>query len=144
MKIALASDHAGREYRKSIGARLAAQGHQVTDLCVADGLEKADYPAYARQAARAVAEGACERGILLCGTGTGMAMAANKIKGARAASCACETTARLARLHNNANILTLGARILGLDLAQTLVDIFLATGFEGGRHQARVDQVEAD
>ena len=142
MKIALASDHAGREYRKMIGARLAARGFTVTDLGAADGVEKADYPEYARQAARAVAAGTCDRGILICGTGTGMAIAANKVKGVRAANCADETTARLARLHNDANILALGARLLGPELAQTLVDVFLSTGFEGGRHQARVDQLE--
>ena len=144
MKIALASDHAGREYRKAIGASLAARGFTVVDLGAADGVEKADYPDYARKAAQAVAAGTCDRGLLICGTGTGMAIAANKVKGVRAANCACEMTARLARLHNNANILALGARVLGLELAQALVDVFLGADFEGGRHQARVDRLEAD
>ncbi|MDR3038815.1 MAG: ribose 5-phosphate isomerase B [Candidatus Adiutrix sp.] len=143
MKIVLASDHAGRDYRKIIRDRLAAQGFSLTDLGVADGLERADYPEYARQAAAAVVGGAADRGILICGTGTGMAMAANKVKGVRAANCTCEIMARLARSHNDANILTLGARILGLELAQAIVAAFLTTGFDGGRHQERLDKLES-
>jgi ribose 5-phosphate isomerase B len=142
MKIALASDHAGREYRRIIGDDLVRKGFAVTDLGAADGVERADYPDYARLAAEAVASGACELGVLICGTGTGMAMAANKFKGIRAANCTGELMARLARSHNNANILTLGARLLGLEQAQAVVEAFLTTGFDGGRHQARLDKLE--
>jgi len=97
MKIALASDHAGREYRRILGADLVRRGFTVIDLGLPDEVEKADYPDYARKAAEAVTSGACERGILLCGTGTGMALAANKFKGVRAANCTGELMARLAR-----------------------------------------------
>jgi ribose 5-phosphate isomerase B len=142
MKIALASDHAGREYRMTIGADLARKGFAVTDLGAPEGMERADYPDYARLAAEAVASGVCDLGILVCGTGTGMAMAANKFKGIRAANCASELMARLARGHNDANILALGARLLGPELAQAIVEAFLTTGFDGGRHQARVDKLE--
>jgi ribose 5-phosphate isomerase B len=141
MKIALASDHAGREYRRLIGADLIQKGFSVIDLGLPDGVEKADYPDYARKAAAAVVSGACDRGILVCGTGTGMAMAANKVKGVRAANCTGELMARLARSHNDANILTLGARLLGLELALAIVEAFLTTGFDGGRHQARLDKL---
>ena len=142
MKIALASDHAGREYRLLIGADLAQKGFTVADLGVPEGVETADYPDYARKAAEAVASGACDRGILICGTGTGMAMAANKFKGIRAANCTGELMARLARCHNNANILALGARLLGLELAQAIVEAFLTTDFTGGRHQDRLDKIQ--
>jgi ribose 5-phosphate isomerase B len=141
MKIALASDHAGREYRRLIGADLIRQGFSVIDLGVPDEVEKADYPDYARKAAVAVASGACDRGILICGTGTGMAMAANKFNGVRAANCTGELMARLARSHNDANILALGARLLGLELAQAIVEAFLTTDFDGGRHQTRLDKL---
>ena len=142
MKIVLASDHAGRDYRRIIGGRLAERGFTIIDLGVADGVERADYPDYAFKAAEAVAGGAADRGVLICGTGTGMAIAANKVKGVRAANCACEMTARLARNHNDANILTLGARVLGLELAQAVVEAFLAAGFDGGRHRDRVERLE--
>jgi len=141
MKIALASDHAGREYRKIIGAALARQGFAVTDLGPPDEVESADYPDYARKAAEAVLSGVCDRGILICGSGTGMAMAANKFKGIRAANCTGELMARLARRHNDANVLALGARLLGPELALAIVEAFLTTGFEGGRHQARLDKL---
>ena len=142
MKIALASDHAGREYRKIIGADLARRGCSVVDLGVPDGVEKADYPDYARKAAEAVASGTCDRGILFCGTGTGMALAANKFNGIRAANCTGELMARLARRHNDINILTLGARLLGLEMVRAIVEVFLDTGFDGGRHQARLDKLD--
>ncbi|MDR2934430.1 MAG: ribose 5-phosphate isomerase B [Candidatus Adiutrix sp.] len=142
MKIALASDHAGREYRKAIGADLASQGFSVIDLGVPDGVESADYPDYALKAAEAVASGACDRGVLICGTGTGMAMAANKVKGVRAANCTGELMARLARRHNDANVLALGSRLLGLELALAIVEAFLTTGFDGGRHQARLAKLQ--
>ena len=142
MKIALASDHAGREYRRTIGADLARRGFTVMDLGAPDGVEIADYPDYARQAALAVSGGAYDRAILICGTGTGMAMAANKFKGIRAANCTSELMAQLARRHNNANVLALGARLLDLERAQAIVEVFLATGFDGGRHQARLERLE--
>ena len=142
MKIALASDHAGREYRRTIGADLAQRGFFVLDLGLSDEAEKADYPDYARKTAEAVVGGTTDRGILICGTGTGMAMAANKFRGIRAANCTSELMAKLARRHNNINVLALGARLLDLELARAIVEIFLTTGFDGGRHQDRLDLFE--
>jgi len=142
MKIALASDHAGREYRKIISSDLAQKGFIVTDLGLSDELEKADYPDYAQKTAEAVLSGASDRGILICGTGTGMAMAANRFRGIRAANCTGELMARMARRHNDANILALGARLLGLELARAIVEAFLTTDFAGGRHQARLDKLQ--
>jgi len=142
VKIALASDHAGREFRRIIGADLARRGFGVLDLGPSDEVEKADYPDYARKAAEAVSGGTCDRGILICGTGTGMAMAANKFAGIRAANCTSELMARLARQHNDINILTLGSRLLELELARAIVEVFLTAGFDGGRHQARLDLLQ--
>lgn len=102
-----------------------------------------DYPDMAEAVAEKITSGECEKGILLCGTGIGMSMAANKIKGIRAAVCSDEFSAKYTRLHNDANILCMGARVIGAGLAAELVDIFLNTGFEGGRHQRRVDKITA-
>lgn len=140
MKIIIASDHAGRNLKKTVLNHLAAKGFEVIDMGVPDTMEKADYPDYAMPLARDVAAGLCDFGVLVCGTGMGMAMAANRVKGARAANCANEFLARMTRAHNNANILALGERVIGEGLALAIVDMFLETPYEGGRHQARLDK----
>jgi ribose 5-phosphate isomerase B len=141
VKLIVASDHAGRRLKRAVLVHLAAKGFEVRDLGVDDSTERADYPDYARPLAEEVAAGKYDLGILVCGTGTGMAMAANKIPGARAANCTCEFLARMARAHNNANILALGERVLGEALALDIVEAFIAASFEGGRHQARLDKI---
>ena len=140
MKLIIASDHAGRNLKKAVSLHLAEQGLDFKDLGVGEEVERADYPDLARPLAEAVARGEYDLGILVCGTGTGMAMAANRVHGARAASCTNEFMVRMARAHNNANILTLGERVIGEGLALDLVDLFLKIPFEGGRHQNRLDK----
>lgn len=140
MKLIVASDHAGRQLKKTVLNHLLAKGLEVKDLGVPDGVARADYPDYAQPVAQAVAGGEYTFGILVCGTGIGMAMAANRIAGARAANCGDEFLARMTRAHNNANILTLGERHVGEGLALAIVDVFLATEFEGGRHQDRLNK----
>ena len=140
MKIAIATDHAAVALRKKIILVLEEGGHQVADLGPAEG-ESVDYPDYAVKVARRVAEQEADFGILLCGTGIGMSIAANKIKTIRAALCHSEETARLAREHNDANVLCLGARILDEATVNACVKIFLATAFEGGRHEKRVQKI---
>ena len=140
--IALASDHAGLPLKREIMALLEDMHLDYRDYgtCSADSC---DYAVYAQRAARAVAGGECERGILCCGTGVGISMAANKVKGIR---CACVSdcySAKMTRLHNDANMLAMGARVVGADLGRMIAEIFLTTGFEGGRHQRRVDQIMA-
>ncbi len=141
MRIALASDHAGYGLKQELAARLAAQGHEVDDLGT-HGTASVDYPEFGFAVARAVTSGAAERGVLVCGTGIGISIAANRVPGARAARCTSEFDARLARQHNDANILCLGARVTGPGLAEAIVDAFLAAGFEGGRHARRVAMID--
>ena len=142
MHLAIGSDHAGYRLKETITSSLLDAGHAVDD--VGTGSEASvDYPDFAADVARRVVSGACDRGILVCGTGVGMAMAANKIDGVRAAAAGDLESARLARAHNDANILTLGARITRPDLALAIVRLFLETPFEGGRHQRRVDKIRA-
>lgn len=140
MRLIIANDHGGRRLKKAVLNHLVEKGLTVKDLGVSDEVDRADYPDYAIPLAEAVASGAYDLGILICGTGTGMAMAANRVRGARAANCFNEFLARKARAHNNANILTLGERSLGEDLALAIVDAFLETPFEGGRHQERLNK----
>jgi len=142
MKIVIGCDHAAPEYREMIKEELLAAGHEVVDLGVRAG-EKADYPDVAAKAGRLVADGTCERGILICGTGIGMSIAANKIPGVRAACCSDPTSARLCRSHNDANVLCFGQRIVGSETAKELVEVFLRTSFEGGRHERRVGKISA-
>jgi ribose 5-phosphate isomerase B len=141
VRIAIAADHAGYSLKETIKQAL----NPAVDLMDLGTHSDAsvDYPDFAAAVARRVASGACDRGILVCGTGIGMAMAANKIAGVRAATVWTADTARLAREHNDANILALGARVLPADLAVSLVRIFLETPFAGGRHQGRVTKVDA-
>lgn len=142
VRIAIGSDHAGYHLKEIIKSRLLESGTEVDDLGTTSDAS-VDYPDYAAAVAERVASGASDRGILVCGTGIGMAMAANKVHGIRAASATDLESARLGRKHNDANVLALGARITSTDLALELVQTFLDTPFAGGRHQRRVDKVMA-
>ena len=140
MKIGIGNDHSALEMKKEIIAFLEEKGHQVVDYGTASE-ESCDYPIFGEIVARAVASGEVEQGILICGTGLGISLAANKVKGIRAAVCSEPFTAKMARAHNNCNILAFGARVVGAELAKMIVDTWLDTEFEGGRHQRRVDLI---
>jgi ribose 5-phosphate isomerase B len=140
VRIAIASDHAGFVLKGIVADHLRSQGHQVDDLGT-DSEEPVDYPKFCAACARAVVAGPADFGIVLGGSGHGEQIAANKVHGARAALCHDEFTARLSRQHNDANVLSLGARILAPELALVIVDVWLATAFEGGRHLARIAEV---
>lgn len=140
MKIVIGSDHAGFDLKETIKTHLTGQGHEVHDVGTFDK-SSCHYPAIAKEVALAVSSGDYPRGILVCGTGIGMSMAANKVHGVRAAALSDCFTAEATRKHNNANILCLGERTVGPGLALLLTDIFLKTEFEGGRHQTRVDMI---
>lgn len=142
MRIALASDHAGYAYKIQIAAWLIEQGHEIEDFGT-DSDASVDYPDFVFPAARAVASGQCERGIVLGGSGNGEAIAANKIKGIRCTLCWDEESARFARAHNDANMLSLGARLITDEMALQIVAIWLETPFEGGRHIPRVKKLDA-
>lgn len=142
MKIAIASDHAGFQYKQAIAAVLRAQGHEVVDFGTSS-TDSVDYPDFIRPAAAAVASGQCERGIVLGGSGNGEAMAANRQRGVRCALCWNVESARLARAHNDANMLSLGERMVSQELALEIVATWLATPFEGGRHVARIQKLDA-
>jgi ribose 5-phosphate isomerase B len=142
MRIALGADHAGYELKQELKSYLVAHGHAVDD-CGTASTASCDYPDFAHAVAVRVAGGSVERGILICGTGIGMAVAANKTPGVRAANITSELEAQLSREHNDLNVLTLGARILGEAQAKKIVDLWLATPFAGGRHQRRVDKITA-
>jgi ribose 5-phosphate isomerase B len=141
MRIAIGSDHAGFELKEQLAARLRAAGHDVLD-CGTQSPEPADYPVYARAVARAVAGGEAGAGVLVCGTGIGVSIAANRVRGVRAARCLSEYDARMARRHNDANVLCLGSRVTGSGLAEAILDAFLDAGFEGGRHARRVALID--
>ena len=137
MKIALGCDHGGYELKQFIMKTLEKLGYEYEDFgCYS--LESCDYPDFGAAAARAVAEGKCDRGIVICTTGIGISIAANKIKGIRCALCGDSYSAEMTRRHNDANILAMGARVLGPGLALKIVDTFLNTEFEGGRHARRI------
>ena len=139
-RIAFGSDHAGFDLKQHLIARLAAAGHEIIDHGT-DSTESVDYPAFCAAAARSVRDGDADYGIVMGGSGQGEQLAANKVRGVRAALCNCLYTARMARQHNDANVLAIGGRVVGLGLAEEIVDLFLSTPFEGGRHQRRVDQI---
>ncbi len=140
-RIAIGADHAGFRLKEVVGRHLREQGHEVVDLGSHDE-ERCDYPDFGAAVARAVAvEKAADFGVCVCGTGIGIAMAANKIPGARAAVVHDATTARLAREHNNANVLCLGARISGEQVATDALDAFMRAEFQGGRHTGRIDKI---
>jgi ribose 5-phosphate isomerase B len=141
MKIAIASDHAGYRYKEAIKQHLQHGDFEVIDFGT-DSEESVDYPRFVLPAAAAVASGECERAIVLGGSGNGEAMAANRVRGVRCAVCWDETTARLARLHNDANAISLGQRLISIERALQIVDVWLATPFEGGRHVDRLRQLD--
>jgi ribose 5-phosphate isomerase B len=140
MKIAIAADHAGFALKEKLREQLAGKGHEVIDFGTGSA-ESCDYPDFAQPVAREVAGGRCDRGILVCSTGIGMAIAANKVAGVRAAPVQSTEEARLTREHNDANVLTLGARHLDEPQAMELIELFLQTEFAGGRHARRVAKI---
>lgn len=140
MNLALGSDHAGFRYKQELATFLAEQGHTIRDAGT-HSLDSVDYPDFAVAVARAVASGEAEFGVLVCGSGIGVSITANKVSGVRAANCLTEEMARLARQHNNANVVTLGERLISLDTTKAIVVAFLATPFEGGRHAGRVSKI---
>lgn len=141
MIIAVGSDHAGYELKEEIKKYLIEKGHTVKD-CGTDSTESCDYPVFGRAAAEVVREEEAERAIVICGSGIGISIAANKVPGIRCALCSEPLSAELSRRHNNANALAMGARLIGSDMAKRIVDVFLSTEFEGGRHQRRIDKIE--
>lgn len=141
MRIALGSDHAGFRYKEAIRAFLEREGHEVRDFGT-HSPEPVDYPVFVRPAAEAVADGTCERGIVLGGSGNGEAIVANKVRGVRCALCWSVETARLAREHNDANVISIGERTIPEELALEIVNVWLETPFAGGRHARRVAMIE--
>jgi len=142
VRIAIGSDHRGFALKEALKELLGELGHEWVDFGC-EGEEPVDYPGIARPLGEAVAAGEYERGILICGNGVGMSIAANKVKGVRAALCQNSFTARLARRHNDANILCLGAWCIGRGLAEEIVRVFLSEDFEGGRHARRLEKIRA-
>lgn len=143
MRVVIGSDHAGFEQKQRLAQHLTDAGMTVTDVGTTDGEESVDYPDFAIVAARRVAAGEADFGVLVCGTGIGMAIAANKVHGVRAANVTTPEFARLAREHNNANVVTVSARFVPTQVNQEIVDTFLATPFAGGRHADRVAKIAA-
>ncbi len=142
MRIYLGADHAGFQLKEHVGQTLGALGHEVVDVGT-DGEDSVDYPDYAREVGVAVRNGDAEVGVLVCGTGLGMAIAANKVPGVRAVQVSDPEMARMARLHNNANVITLPGRHITPQTADAVLAAFLGTQFEGGRHQRRIDKISA-
>ncbi len=142
MRIAVGSDHAGFEMKQVLAEHLRDLGHDIVD-CGTHSEERVDYPDFGAAVGRAVAGGEADGGLCVCGSGIGIAMAANKISGIRAATVHDVTSARLARAHNNANVICMGQRLLGPEVARECLDAWLGAAFEGGRHVARVDKLDA-
>jgi len=142
MRIHLGADHAGYQLKEHVKTALGTMGHDVVDVGT-HAEESVDYPDFAEAVGRAVASGKADAGVLVCGTGLGMAIAANKVPGVRAVQASDPEMARMARLHNDANVLTLPGRYIGPEQAAAVVDAFLSTAFEGGRHQRRIDKIDA-
>ena len=142
MKIALACDHGGLNLKSEIIKELKSKGHEVVDFGT-NSTDSCDYPDFALPAAEAVAHGECERGIVVCSTGIGVSIVANKVPGVRCAHCHDTYCAEFTRLHNDANVLALGEKVVGAGYALKIVNTFLSTEFEGGRHQRRVDKITA-
>jgi ribose 5-phosphate isomerase B len=143
MRIVIGSDHAGFDQKQHLARYLANQGHEVTDVGTSNSEDSVDYPDFAHAVGRAVAGGEADFGVLLCGTGIGMAIAANKVAGVRAANVTDAEFARLAREHNDANVVALSARFVPIGTNEEITDAFLDTRFAGGRHAARVAKIEA-
>ena len=141
-RIIMGSDHAGYNLKLKVKAHLEARGFEVVDVGT-NTPESCNYPVYADALCKAITAGEADLGILVCGTGIGMSIAANKHKGIRAACCENTFSARMTRMHNDANVLCIGERVMGYGLACDMVDLFVDTPFEGGRHQARVDDLNA-
>jgi ribose 5-phosphate isomerase B len=141
MRVAIGSDHAGVTYKAMLIESMREMGHEVTDFGT-HSEEAVDYPDFIRPVAEAVARGDFERGVVLGGSGNGEAIVANKVRGVRCALCWDATTARLARQHNDANVVSIGQRVVGAETARELVRVFLTTDFEGGRHQKRLEKIE--
>ncbi len=142
MKIAIGCDHVGYELKGAVIRHLEEEGHECVDYGC-DGTQSTDYPIYGERVGRAVAGGDCDLGVLICGTGIGISLAANRVRGVRAAVCSEAYSAELTRRHNDANIIAFGARVVGEGTALSIVDAFLGASFEGGRHKRRVDMLEA-
>lgn len=140
MKIAIGCDHGGVEHKNAILEHLKERGFEVKDFGIYE-VKSVDYPDIAKPVALSVRDKECDLGILVCGTGIGMSLAANKVKGIRAAVCSDHFSAKYTRLHNNSNILCLGGRVIGIGTALELADLFVDTQFEGGRHQLRIDKI---
>ena len=140
MKIGIANDHTAVEMKKEVTAYLESLGHEVVNFGT-DRTESTAYPIWGEKVANAVASGEVEKGIAICGTGLGISLACNKVHGIRAAVCSEPYTAKYGRLHNDCNILCFGARVIGIEMAKMMLDAFLTTEFEGGRHQRRVDEI---
>ena len=140
MKIAMGSDHGGFALKQHLKTYLENKGCLVED-CGTDSTQSCDYPDFGRLAAEAVASGRCERGLVICTTGIGISISANKVRGIRCALCSEPLSAEMTRRHNDANMLALGGGMIGPNMAERIVDVFLSTAFEGGRHQRRVDKV---
>ena len=142
MKIAIGSDHAGFDLRHVLQDYLREKGYEVIDYGCPEKVS-VDYPVYGRAVAEAVKRGECDMGVLVCGTGFGISLAANRVPGIRAVNCVDAYTAQLARRHNNANVLAFGARVIGIEMAYMIIDNFFDTAFEGGRHARRVAMMDA-
>lgn len=142
MKIAIACDHGGLNLKNKISAHLKAAGHEICDFGT-DSTDSCDYPDFALPAAEAVASGDCERGIVVCSTDIGVSIVANKVPGVRCAHCHDSYCAEFTRLHNDSNVLALGEKVVGEGYALKIVETFINTKFEGGRHQRRVDKITA-
>lgn len=142
MKIAIGCDHGGLEHKNAIAEHLKERGFEVTDFGIYEQVS-VDYPDIAIKVCDSIVNGECERGILVCGTGIGMSIAANKVKGIRAAACSEHFSAKYTRLHNNSNVICLGGRVIGVGTAIELANLFVDTEFEGDRHQRRVDKITA-
>ena len=140
MKIAIGCDHGALDLKNTLAAHLKEKGHEIVDFGT-HTLDSCDYPDFAGAAAKAVASGECDRGIIICGTGIGIGIAASKVKGVRVCTCSDVYSAELSKRHNNSNILTIGARVCGVDLAKMIATHWLTPAFEGGRHQNRIDKI---
>lgn len=141
MKVSIASDHGGLQLKTQVVAYLQSKGIQVVDFGT-NSTESCDYPDFARPAAQAVADGTCQKGVVICTTGIGVSIVANKVHGVRCALCTNEDMATMTRRHNDANVLAMGQKYVDFPTAQKIVDAFLFTPFDGGRHQNRVDKIE--
>ncbi len=142
MKLVIANDHAAVEFKYTVKEYLESLGHEVVDIGSTDPSCRDNYPEFGKKAGEMVAAGEVDGGVLICGTGAGICMAANKIKGVRAASCSDPVTARLVKEHNHANIIGFGERIIGPEMAKAILDAWLNAEYSGGRHQERVDMID--